>query len=309
MQARETRSQLGWLEKRLGTGGAKTRALYAWSRRLRHRKELALRRGSVAERHKSPRLSIPRDEGYTVVSAGQIPEANEIAETSRRLVDDALRELSVAGDTSARRKTQLLTGLLPDEALTRDSPFIRFALRSDVIQCVSEYLGFVPILASVDVWGSVPSSERNNSQLFHCDWADLRQVKIFIYASEVRIENGPLVVMGASDSAAVRRRIGYRWRGERYRVPDDRMKSLSAVGEGNALLGPAGTVALVDTCQCFHYGSRLTEPGTSRALCAMRFTLPSAFSAPSDPASRAPLHHLATPDMSPVERLVLGTID
>lgn len=106
MQARETRSQLGWLEKRLGTGGAKTRALYAWSRRLRHRKELALRRGSLIERHESPR--------------------------------------------------------------------------------------------------------------------------------------------------------------SRFR---------------------------------------------SRALCAMRFTLPSAFSAPSDPASRAPLHHLATPDMSPVERLVLGTID
>lgn len=304
MHTRAKRSQLGWLEKVLGTGGASTRELYAWSRRLRNRRELALRRSRVPELAGSPDLVIPPDRGYTVVSAGRIPEANEIAAVTRRLVDAALIEAPVAG-----KKPQLLTGLLPEKDLTLGSPFIRFALRPDVLRCVSDYLGAVPLLADVDVWASLPSSELANSQLYHCDWADLSQVKVFVHGSDVDRESGPIVVMGATESESVRRRVRYRWRGEHYRISDERMRSLVADGVSQEVLGPAGTVALVDTCRCFHYGSRLSEPGASRALCMLRFSLPSAFASPRDRRERAPFRDLATPALSEVERLVLGQVE
>jgi hypothetical protein len=304
VRTKTSRSQLGWIEHKLGTGTASTRRLYAWSRRLRNRKELALRRSRISALDGSPDLVIPPERGYTLVPAGRIPEADEIAEVTRRVVDAAL--------PTARRTTkkpQLLNGLLPKQERTLDSPFLRFALRRDVLRCVSDYLGAVPLLAAIDVWASIPSAELGNSQLYHCDWADVSQVKVFVHGSDVGRDNGPLVVMGATESESVRRRVGYRWRGRRYRISDEKMESLGADRHGEEVLGPAGTVALVDTCRCFHYGSRLSESGGVRALCVMSFYLPSAFASPSDPRKRAPYQHLATPAASEIERLVLGQIE
>ena len=295
------RSELGWISKRLGMGRASTREFYAWTRRLRHWRELSLRRRRIPEIAGSPDLVIPPDRGYTVVPAGRISEADEIAEITRRLVDAALR-----GTPAVGKKSQLLTGLLPKEELTPDSPFIRFALRPDVVRCVSDYLGVIPLLTALDVWASLPSSELANSQLYHCDWADLSQVKVFVHGSDVDSDSGPLVVLGATESESVRRSVGYRWRGDRYRISDKTMGSLGADGDSRELLGPAGTVALVDTCRCFHYGSRLSKPGAPRALCVMQFSLPSTFASPSDPEERAPFRDLATPEMSGIERLVLS---
>lgn len=302
MQARRKRSHLGWLEKRLCTGGARTRAVYASWRRLRNRKELALRRHRVADLAGNSDMMIEADRGYTIVPAGRIPEADAIAETTRRLVADALRD----GTQATEKKPQLMTGLLPEHELTLNSPFIRFALRADVLRCVSNYLGAIPLLADVDVWASLPSARRADSQLYHCDWADLSQVKVFVHGDDIDAESGPLVVLGAAESAVVRARVGYRWRGERYRIDDQKMASTLPEGAGRPVLGPAGTVALVDTCRCFHYGSRLSEPGASRALCVMRFSLPSAFSAARCPDARAPFRGLATPALSAIERMVLG---
>lgn len=76
-------------------------------------------------------------------------------------------------------------GLVKESELRLDSPFLRFAHHRDVLGCASGYLGAVPLLASVDVWASLPSAEIANSQLFHCDWADLSQVKIFCVMSFV----------------------------------------------------------------------------------------------------------------------------
>lgn len=300
MHTKERRSQLGVLEGFLGTGSASTRSLYAGWRRFRNRKELTLRRSLVPSLDGGPDLVIPPERGYAVIPAGRIPEADEIAAATRRLVDAGLREAALDG-----KKKQLVTGLLPETELTADSPFIRFALRPEILRCVSDYLGAVPLLSNIDVWASLPSSEIANSQLYHRDWADLSQVKVFVHGNDVARENGPLVVLDATVSESVRKSTRYRWRGKRYRIDDERMKSLAGE-DGRELLGPAGTVALVDTCRCFHYGSRLSEPGSSRALCVMKFSLPSAFDKPSDPRQRARFRHLATPGMSEIDRLVLG---
>jgi hypothetical protein len=65
-------------------------------------------------------------------------------------------------------------------------------------------------------------------------------------------------------------------------------------------------VALVDTSRCFHYGSRVPQSSPPRIVAVFQFALPSAFSVPSDPHKRGVLRNLATPEMSELERLVLG---
>ena len=298
--AKKSRGELGWLDKRLGTGRETTRNLYAWSRRLRNRTELARRRDLVPALVGGSVPAIPAHRGYASIRAGQIPEANEIAEIARKLADDR-----GAGATSGK-KQQLRSGLLDTSELTLESPFLRFILRPDIIGCVSNYLGFVPLLARVDVWASVPSSGLANSQLFHCDWADLSQVKVFVHGSDVDAENGPLVALGAETSQRIRRRLNYRWRGKRYRVTDDEVATLGGDADRHEFVGPAGSVALVDTCRCFHFGSRLAQTSAPRVIAVFQFLLPSAFSISPAPRDRGLFRGLATPDMPELERLVLG---
>jgi len=292
--------QLPWFARRLARGSDRTRSLYEGSRRLLRRAELATRRRAVQGLAADPSFAIPKDLGFRVVSPEGIPEALEVARETERIVAEATRDLG-----SERKKQQLVTGLVNEDELTLDSPFLRFALRPEILQSASRYLAAVPILASLDVWASVPAPEIMNSQLFHCDWEDLSQVKVFVYGNQVDAATGPLVVLGADTSRRLRQRVSYRWRGERYRVTDEEATSLVGDDDRHEVHGPPGTVAMVDVSRCFHYGSRL-ETGSVRAVCVLQYLLPSAFSVRTSSRAPGPFARLATPDMPQVERLVLG---
>jgi hypothetical protein len=173
------------------------------------------------------------------------------------------------------------------------------------VAAVAHYLGAVPLLTTIDVWASHASAALANSQLYHCDWADLSQVKVFVHASDVTPADGPLVVLGADTSARLRRSLGYRWGGDGYRVADETVAQRVGAGDRHTLCGPAGSAALVDTCRCFHYGSRVAPEG-SRAVCVLQYLLPSAFSLPRGFLARGPYRGLASQSSSEVERLVLG---
>src|SRR5207253_6831933 len=117
----------------------------------------------------------------------------------------------------------------------------RFALRDDVIAAVSQYLGIVPFLTSIQVFHSdtidgVPTS----SQLFHCDGDDVTQVKVFVYCSDVDAASGPLTLLDADATTAVQRATKYWYR---HRLTDEQVEQVVGAGHQHAILGPAGTAA------------------------------------------------------------------
>ena len=120
---RARRDQLSWFEKRLGTGRESTRNLYAWSRRVWNRKELARRRSLVPALAGDSNLVIPADLGYAVIPAGQIPEADEVAQIARQLADDATLDAR-----ASKKKPQLVHGLLPRNELTLEGVQIFYVL-------------------------------------------------------------------------------------------------------------------------------------------------------------------------------------
>lgn len=291
------RHPMRWMHKRLRSGRESTRHLYAASRQLWMRRELARRRALAGELRAPPDLAIPRESGYRVLPPGRLPAADEVARATWRLAEGTTAPVGA-------KKPQLVTGLLPECELGPDSPFLRFALDPGLLACVSDYLGAVPLLAWIDVWASFASPEVATSQLFHCDWADLSQVKVFVHGSDVDRASGPLVVLGAAASQRLRQKLHYRWGGRRYRVADDEVAALVGDADRREIVGPAGTVALVDTSRCFHYGSRVDHRGPPRRVCAMQFLLPSAFSEPA--TSGSTLRALAASRTSELERLALG---
>ena len=120
-------------------------------------------------------------------------------------------------------------------------------------RAILEYLGGTATLRSLDLLRSTWSSHPTySSQLYHLDGDATPQVKVMVFCSDVTMESGPLTVLDADISKRIQKQLGYK---TTRRLTDEQV--LPAVG--TPLLGPAGTVALVDTSRCFHYGSRVVQ--------------------------------------------------
>jgi hypothetical protein len=140
-----------------------------------------------------------------------------------------------------------------------------------------------------------------SSQLYHCDADDRRQVKIFVMCTDVRSENGPLTVLDATRSRRVRRATRYHYHS---RLTDQQVEAIVGTAPPTEMVGPPGTMCLIDTSRCFHFGSRVTPGAAPRLVAMVQFLHPTAFVLPGDYRSGALLPRLALDGLSPLQRTV-----
>lgn len=108
------------------------------------------------------------------------------------------------------------------------------------------------------------------SQLYHRDWEDDRAVKIFVLLRDVEQKHGPLTFIDAVGSQVVTNKLGY-INDRSHRKSDEEIYN-AYKGEPLVLVGKAGTMAMVDTCRCFHYGGRTLEG--ARLMACIQFLKP-----------------------------------
>jgi hypothetical protein len=282
-------------------GTDRKRDTYVSLRQKLDAKDFATRSETARQSADRAGFTIPRELGFKVFPPATFPEVDEVVKSAEQRIAAIEPEKLTGG------KSQLKTGLLDMSTLTLDSPQLRFALREDILAAVANYLGVAPVLAHIDVWYSIhEGGTLKNKHLYHCDWEDTAQVKIFVYGSEVRGDSGPLVVMGADTSKFVRDKLAYTYVGQRQRVTDEEVAALVGEKDQHPVIGPAGTCAFVDTSRCFHYGSRVEAAGTARLVTNFQYLTPYAFELPMDYSKVLPFRHLATPDLSSLQRLALG---
>ncbi|HEY2945674.1 MAG TPA: hypothetical protein VGN09_24795 [Vicinamibacteria bacterium] len=274
------------------------RRCYAALRRLVAPRTLLSRRRAARRWASAAPFRIPRDDGFRVVPAGALAEADEVVA--------AAREIAQASDPMGlirKGRKAFMVNLLDKAALTRESPLLRLALRPDILASVSDYLGVVPVLTHVDVFFSSSSDKRMiSSKLFHCDGDDTTQVKLFVLCSDVSAENGPLTILPAAASERVRRKLRYKYG---TRLADSEVEAVVGDAGRRAVTGPAGTVCLVDTSRCFHFGSRVEDEAEPRLVAMIQYSTPFSFMLPRDPSRRAPFRHLGKSDAVELEQLVL----
>lgn len=265
------------------------------SRTLKPRLEI------VSQAQKEAEWEIPRDMGFKIVPPGTFPETDGLVQKARDRVGKATPE------EAKTSKSQLLQHLMDERTLPLDSDYIQFGLREDILHAITIYLGIAPVIEDIDIWHSIfhGKDEWDNSQLWHCDSIDTAQIKIFLYSNDVGQDSGPLTVLSAEASKRVRDAIDYKYIGE-SRVPDEVINDLVKPDEIHPIIGPAGTCVFVDTSRCFHYGSRIRTGASSRVITLYQYLSPSAFIWPLDFRSQAPLKHLATPQLTQLQRFALG---
>ena len=246
-------------------------------------------------------FTIDRDRGFTVFPPEAFPEAREIVAMTRDLGRDV--DLTRPG-LSKKARSGFMVPMIDPATVTLDSPYLRLALRPDVVAAVSVYLGMVPVISHLNVFYSASGAdEARSSQLFHCDADGTAQMKIFVLCTEVTRAHGPLTLLDARTSRDVRQRLDYHFGGK---LKDKRLAGIVDESDHHPIIGPSGTVCFVDTTQCFHFGSRV-ESGTGPRLVAMiQYLTPASFMLPRDHRRGSPFGHLATADMPRTDQLVLG---
>ncbi|HKE87875.1 MAG TPA: hypothetical protein VKB50_29170 [Vicinamibacterales bacterium] len=281
-----------------GRGDGARRA-YIVGRRLLAPKSYWARRRVATSVSPAAGVAVRDDDGYRLFHAGAFPEADAAAQRCVSLAgksEDVLRERR-----KAHADKQFLVNLLDLSTLTADHPLLLLALRPDLLDAVIAYIGTVPILRSLQVFYSgAVDREPISSQLYHCDADDVRQLKIFLLCSEVGNDNGPLTILDAASSDRVRRATHYTYID---RLDDEQVAAIGGVKPPVELVGPPGTMCLVDTSRCFHYGSRVRAGAGPRLVAMAQYLSPFAFVAPH--GTRGALAHLANGAHTSLQRAVL----
>lgn len=266
-----------------------------------NKEEIQYRKEAVKKISDKLTFEIKHENGFLVLDGIEcFPEIQEIIDESLKIVAENDPET-----IRKNKKSQLLIGLLPKENLSLDSPFMRFALRKEVIGAISQYLGIVPILNSVDVWysKSKKTETMTDSQLYHLDWAAQTQIKIFIYAMDVPGESGPLVVMEAGASKKLQEQLHYKYES---RVQDDIAEKHVGNDVQHVMTGKKGTAIIADTSRCFHYGSRVKDENHYRVLALFQYLPPQAFLLPLKYNKNSNYSFLSNDTLPEYQQLVLG---
>jgi hypothetical protein len=279
------------------------RLTYTDARRAANRERDADRL-RLAERFAAlPGPHIPQDDGYLMLPAGTFSDLVEpVVDAGNQVIEQmghkALVEHGGKSDFIAR-------GFLPDSAFAIDSPYFRLALDERVVGPISAYLGLVPVLTEIDVWYSVhqPNAPKR-SQLWHMDSDDTTLIKLWVHLSDVDRRSGPLTAFSASDSARLADAVAYNY-GDGYRVPDDRVHAVFGSERQVSFVGPRATIDFIDTCRCFHFGSRVSADGAPRRLLMVAYQTPYAFEF-ANYRKEARYRTLAPAATSALQRLLLG---
>jgi hypothetical protein len=167
------------------------------------------------------------------------------------------------GDRGRSEAKDFLQKLMPTE-LDLSSPYIRLALEPRVVALANAYLGLRSYLRALDVWRNLPTDAPPKlSQLWHRDYDDFVNLKLFVYLSEVGPSSGPFVFAPGTQPGGPRKIE------EWHALSDEGMEEVIPRSDWLVCTGKPGTVVLADTCG-YHKGGKPTEG--DRLLWTAQFT-------------------------------------
>lgn len=210
---------------------------------------------------------IPDDfmkDGWTVFDSEYFPYTKEVVEESLKLFEEK------GPDTS--RVDMPYSVVYADELLANEA-FYNFAFSKKMIAHAAKYLGEYPILNNIDLLRSDPTDRDGwlNSQQLHLDVIDTKILRVVVYITDVDEENGPFTFFPLSVSNEIKKdkELNYGSAMSNMSVEDAKLTKYENA-EKVIVKGKSGSVLTVDSCNCFHYGSRAKS--TSRCALMLSFT-------------------------------------
>jgi hypothetical protein len=219
---------------------------------LRREREAAGRGGA---------LSLEMHDGWGRDESRTLPHLERVLEEMDAVVEER------GGQRHPFHGKPFLFDILPDRAWERYPSILDFVTTPEVLEPVAEHCGFVPCLSgdtppgvrlmeSTTRYDPQPEGPWRSSQLWHTDYHSFPTVYVAVAVREIGPEDGALHFLGESASRRVAKELDYnRWRSS-HNVSDDDVAEQVDPSEVNTFTGPRGTVLLIDSSRCFHFGSR-----------------------------------------------------
>jgi len=202
----------------------------------------------------SQKIRVPQKDGYQFFSQDDIPGIRDIVGYCRNIFEESRKNLS-SDYFQNNPKKKYFNVLLEGEAFCQHPELLRLLIARPILDAATIYLGAVPRLSGAMLVWSPENDTARSSQLFHFDYEDLTQLKMFINIFDTTAEQGPLTFLPADVSERVQKAIG-RILG---RVSDEKVYQAGGQNHDIKLVGPRGSGAFLDTSRCLHYGSRFNK--------------------------------------------------
>lgn len=147
--------------------------------------------------------------------------------------------------------------------LTTIPEILDIANNSKILEAVQEFLGAAPTISNINMWWSISGKkEAEQAQLFHRDVDDFKFCKLFVYLTDVEMENGPHVYVEGSSVSKKLRKI------KRYQ--DSEIYNAFGKDAVKYFTAPKGSSFIVDTYG-FHKG--LLPKEGKRLLLQVQYSL------------------------------------
>jgi hypothetical protein len=199
---------------------------------------------------KSQKKSLAQQQGYDIFAPDHFTGSEAAVAACKRLYN----EYQV--DSGKRAKDHFKADFLVSIAGGKDfvtcKPVLDFILSPEILRFASDYFGEVPVLGSLNLMWSPPNGTMKESQLFHRDGEDHKQLKLFLNITEVTSESGPLTLVPAPASEQAMLKLRY----NTGRLSDEAVTQAAGADNIITCTGPVGQLAAVDTSRCLHFGSR-----------------------------------------------------
>lgn len=206
-------------------------------------------------------------DGYLKLASDQFDMLSAALSSCGRALEDSVSSGAIDKARSAGPKEFLVSVIRDEEAFQYDG-VMELALSRPIVRLASKYLASIPMLSSVRLWWSPPNASAVDSQLYHCDREDRRQLKVLINITATTQKNGPFTIIPAEASERIKTAVKYDYKD--YRLTDEAVHAVEDQVQEIAMTGPPGSASCVDTSRCLHYGSRHnTEP---RLLLMLQYT-------------------------------------
>jgi len=202
----------------------------------------------------SRNIQIPKKDGYHFFSQDDIPGIGDIVRHCTTIFEESRKNLPLDYFQNNPQK-KYFNVLLEGAEFCEHPELLRRVITRPILDAATSYLGAVPRLSGAMLVWSPENETARSSQLFHFDYEDLTQLKMFINIFDTTEEQGPLTFLPADISAQVQKSIG-RILG---RVSDERVYQAGGHNHDLKLVGPSGSGAFLDTSRCLHYGSRFNK--------------------------------------------------
>lgn len=198
-----------------------------------------------------------KDCGFNILKPNEVPIG--LVEKHRRIIRLSLEKIDGNSEISNEASKKYLVTIdhkkFSEEYL---SELYSYFTNQYFINIATNYLGEKPLLTEMKVLHSPPNISNKNkafsgSQLWHSDFDDTKVLKIFVYLSDVKTENGPLEIISKGSCVESIYNKKYRW-GTRGISHNDSLAPKNAIT--NSITGPQGTIILADTVNCLHRDSR-----------------------------------------------------